>query len=203
MLAYYVMIGLCAGGRVAVGVNYMTEFLPENKQTFAITALNCGDASTMIFQAIYYHFNRNWMPVHLFQIGLAAFLILMITPVPESPKFFYANGKFTEARRALKKVAKFNGNVMSSIQVDAIVFDLEIKEKVQYVDLNGQDFACNEKTKINDVSEDVSVVDENVEVIKLQGKNSEICSIWQLRVNSILLAVIMSSCSFCYFLINF
>jgi len=30
-LAYYVMIGLCAGGRLAVGVNYMTEFLPENK----------------------------------------------------------------------------------------------------------------------------------------------------------------------------
>jgi hypothetical protein len=61
----------------------------------------------------------------------------MITPIPESPKFYYANGRFAEARRALKKIAKFNGNIMKPIQVDAIIFDLEIKEKVQYVDLNG------------------------------------------------------------------
>jgi hypothetical protein len=29
VLAYYVIVGLCAGGRVALGVVYMTEFLPK------------------------------------------------------------------------------------------------------------------------------------------------------------------------------
>ena len=38
---------------------------------------------------------------------------------------------------------------------------------------------------------------------RLEGKISEMCSIWQLRRNFVVLLVLLSSCSFCFFLINF
>lgn len=48
---------------------------------------------------------------------------------------------------------------MSPMQIDAIVFDLEIDESATYVDLNGQEFQEREKTKINSVSVDETVAD--------------------------------------------
>ena len=41
------------------------------------------------------------------------------------------------------------------------------------------------------------------EVIKLEGKAKEICTVWQLRINFIVLTVLLCTASFCFFLINF
>ena len=45
----YLVVGLCAGGRVATGTMYMNEFVPSRWNTFVTTALNCHDAVIMIF----------------------------------------------------------------------------------------------------------------------------------------------------------
>lgn len=49
--------------------------------------------------------------------------------------------------------------------------------------------------------EDEAHIDENA--IKLKGEFKEICQIPEIRVNSIVLAILMSISSFCFFLINF
>jgi MFS family permease len=48
-IAYYLLVGLCAGGRVCIGSMYLAEFLPERFHIFAMTGINCMDATVMIF----------------------------------------------------------------------------------------------------------------------------------------------------------
>jgi MFS family permease len=45
----YFVIGLASGGRVAIGTMYLNEFIPAKYQQVVITALNCGDGTTMAF----------------------------------------------------------------------------------------------------------------------------------------------------------
>ena len=45
----YLLVGLCAGGRVSIGVNYMNEYLPAKYVNVTTSSLNGGEACTMIF----------------------------------------------------------------------------------------------------------------------------------------------------------
>ena len=42
-------MGLCAGGRVAVGTAYQNEFVPYKYQALVIGVIGVGDSSTMLF----------------------------------------------------------------------------------------------------------------------------------------------------------
>ena len=86
----------------------MNEFIPRNWQNVATTFLNCGDASVMIFQTVYYIFWKNWVYIHIIGIAGAILIILIILTIPESPKFYYANKRFNETRKVLKFVGKWN-----------------------------------------------------------------------------------------------
>ena len=46
---YYFMVGLSAGGRVAVGIMYLNEFIPVKYQSIVTFMVMGGDASIMIF----------------------------------------------------------------------------------------------------------------------------------------------------------
>ena len=48
-IAYYLMVGLSAGGRVAIGTMYLNEFVPLKYQSLSTSLVGCGDASIMIF----------------------------------------------------------------------------------------------------------------------------------------------------------
>ena len=48
-IVFYFIVGLCAGGRVAIGTTYMNEFIPSNRQNLCTTLLNCHDSSIMIW----------------------------------------------------------------------------------------------------------------------------------------------------------
>ena len=65
-ISYYLIVGLAAGGRVAVGTNYLAEFMPVKHQGSICSIINAFDASVMIFQSIYYIFSKNWFPLHIF-----------------------------------------------------------------------------------------------------------------------------------------
>ena len=49
VIGFYFIVGLAAGGRVSVGVNYYAEFLPQKYQDYSGAFVNCGDATIMIF----------------------------------------------------------------------------------------------------------------------------------------------------------
>mmetsp|Transcript_13535 Transcript_13535/g.21096 ORF Transcript_13535/g.21096 Transcript_13535/m.21096 type:complete len:82 (+) Transcript_13535:498-743(+) len=59
----FFVVGLCSGGRVATGTNYMNEFILSDKQTMITTCLNCADATVMIVQSILYFFFRSAVTV--------------------------------------------------------------------------------------------------------------------------------------------
>ena len=46
---WYFVVGLCAGGRVAIGTTYLNEFISVKYQNAVTTMINVGDSSTMIF----------------------------------------------------------------------------------------------------------------------------------------------------------
>ena len=104
----YLIVGLCAGGRVATGTAYENEYVPYKYQALVIGVIGVGDASTMLFQAIYYWFLPNWLYLHIFGICASFVLILFILTIPESPKYLYANSRFNETRDVLKTIAKYN-----------------------------------------------------------------------------------------------
>lgn len=191
----YLLVGLSAGGRVAIGTTYMNEFIPVKNQNLATTLLNVGDACIMIYQAIYYSVNKSWLPLHILGIIGAIIIICFVCLLPESPKYLYANYKFHECRQELKKIAKVNNSSMSPSMIDGIVFDTETK--VEVTD------SLNQETEQSEF--DRSLADESTseEVIKLTGELKEVCEIWQLRNNFISLMSIITISSFSFFLINF
>lgn len=67
--------------------------------------------SMIVFTAFYFqNLSRN---VEWIQWGNLAFIIaatfFVVVAFPESPKYLYSNGRYTEARDSLSLVAKFNG----------------------------------------------------------------------------------------------
>ena len=48
-IAYYLVVGLCAGGRVAIGTSWLADLVPEKYENMCCTMINCGDATVMIF----------------------------------------------------------------------------------------------------------------------------------------------------------
>ena len=93
-IGVYFLVGICAAGRVTISTTYMNELVPENKRIIVTTMLNVGDGFVMVFQVIYYLFNRDSYPLYWFMVGATLTLVFMIMLVPESPKFLYARNQF-------------------------------------------------------------------------------------------------------------
>jgi hypothetical protein len=66
--AAYLIVGLCAGGRVSIGCQYLSEFVPTQYGSIAITVWNIGDSGIMIYQSLYYaNVSKDWLPLHTAQ----------------------------------------------------------------------------------------------------------------------------------------
>lgn len=110
----YFIAGLCAVGRVMIGVNYMNEFIPVEYQNISTTWFPAGDAFVMIYQSIFYLFVPNWYYVHSVAILFAIVILYFNYHLPESPKYMYANRRYAETRQILKIVAMKNGAKITS-----------------------------------------------------------------------------------------
>lgn len=123
----YLIVGLCAGGRVAIGTIYISEFLPKKYWALAITMKNVFDSSIMIVQSIYYSFCKNWIYLHLLGLSIAIVIVICLYfLLPESPKYYYSKGQFDKCREILVVIAKANGGDVKAIK--NIVFDTEFEQ---------------------------------------------------------------------------
>ena len=60
-IVWFLGIGLCAGGRVVVGLSYMNEFVPERYHNVTTTIMAQGDVCVMIYQAFFYLYVLDWV----------------------------------------------------------------------------------------------------------------------------------------------
>lgn len=69
------------------------------------------------------------MPLHVF--GIVASLLILIATflIPESPKFYYTQRRFNEARESLKVISVRNKSTLGPELLEAIIFDTEAKEE--------------------------------------------------------------------------
>lgn len=127
VIGFYFVVGLAAGGRVGVGLNYLAEFIPQKHQGSLCSIVNCGDACIMIFQSIYYYFCKNWLYLHVFNLVSACLIILLVMILPESPKYYYANKNYDKARETLMKIAKYNRKTKATLTyLKDVQFDTEV-----------------------------------------------------------------------------
>ena len=54
-IAFYLLVGLSAGGRVCIGSMYQAEFMPQRYHNISMTGVNCVDSCVMIFQCAYFN----------------------------------------------------------------------------------------------------------------------------------------------------
>lgn len=124
-IGIFFVVGVCSAGRVTITTTYMNEMVPEKYMVIVTTLLNVLDAFVMVFQVCYYIFSRQSYPLYWFIFGSTVLLVMMITMLPESPKWYYARNRFDDARRSLYFVAKFNGSEDLDM-IKLIVFDTEM-----------------------------------------------------------------------------
>jgi hypothetical protein len=180
-IGYYLLVGLAAGGRVAIGCNYLSDFVPESYQNFAMTATNVADALIIIIHTIYYSFVRNWANLHIYGFIASVLIIDMVSILPESPKFLYTKGRYDEARAVLDYIAMTNGEPKPIILFDAEVPVKDLQEK-----------SPDQRTHL--------IPKEGK---KLKGSITEMLSIWQVQRNFWAMMILISSSSFCFFLITY
>jgi MFS family permease len=121
----FLCLGLCAGGRVCVGLVYMNEFVPLRYHNLTTTIYNLGDSCILLFQAPIYAYVPDWMAVHSVVFFIIVCQLIALLLIPESPKFMYANRRFDMARQLLKVVARKNKAKVSNEEIDNIMFEFE------------------------------------------------------------------------------
>ena len=109
------IVGLCAGGRVAIGTVYISEFLPDKYWPIAISLKNVFDSAIMIVQSIYYSFCKDWIYIHLLGLTVAIIVVICLYFIPESPKYYYSKGQFDKSRQVFSTIAKVNGKDQSIV----------------------------------------------------------------------------------------
>lgn len=114
----------------------MNEFIPVKYQNITTTWFPAGDAFVLIYQSIFYLLLPNWYYVHSVAILFAIVLLYFNYYLPESPKYMYANRRYSETRQILKVVAKKNRAKITSLEIDAIIFEFETKDESENKEIN-------------------------------------------------------------------
>jgi MFS family permease len=73
------------------------------------------DSIILIAITIYYKFlSKNWKPVFIFALVLNIIVLAIVVLVlPESPKWLFNKKKLGEFKKAITKMAKFNGKILA------------------------------------------------------------------------------------------
>ena len=121
----YFLYGASASIILPIATTFANELIISKYRAGITTLMAAVDASSMIWQVAYYYTHTSMYPLHwgLF-VAASSFTLSLAICLPESPKFYYARGRYDQARIALKKIAKFNG--VDPRRFDVIKFDNEV-----------------------------------------------------------------------------
>jgi hypothetical protein len=114
----------------------LTELVPERDRTFVGSLVNFVDASTILLLPLYFKFvTKEWIYFYIgsFAMNIIAVLVLL-TVIPESPKYLLASGKINECIQNIKYIAKINrvkSEVIETIEIIDGEKSIEIKGKIK------------------------------------------------------------------------
>lgn len=116
LFIYIFLFGVTIGPRCFLSYVLGMELTPKEHHTLYATFSMLVDSACMIFLGIYFYIVRSMEGLIT---GLAVAQILIITLLwifmPESPKFFYEQGKIDQFAASLRKIAGINGKVPEQV----------------------------------------------------------------------------------------
>lgn len=62
--------------------------------------------------------DKQWRHFYVVPCVLSAIVLPLIFLLPESPKYLFAKGKFTELRKTMKRFARYNGVELNDNEYD-------------------------------------------------------------------------------------
>lgn len=111
MYALFFVLGLETPGRMLTGFVYYQEFLPERYSYIFGTFGAINNAAIFIGLTLYFKYGNNgWKwPVLLFAVLNFIVLVFSMFWLPESPKWLLSRGRYIQAYKVFKQMARFNG----------------------------------------------------------------------------------------------
>ena len=122
-LIMYAIVGLTSAGRTIVTTMYCNEFVPKDNQRYVTLVILISDSVAILIVATFFSVTKDWVWSFLFFIFANMSAIVILSKMPESPKFFFDKRDYQTAREKLKIVASLN---QVHDYVEDFVFDLEI-----------------------------------------------------------------------------
>jgi hypothetical protein len=103
------MYGTAATARWQIGLIYLLEFFPYKQKKIVGTAAHIAGSLPLLFGTAIAFFigDTMWIQIMLLTINGATVLSICLY-LPESPKFLYSNGRFSECRQVLARMALTN-----------------------------------------------------------------------------------------------
>jgi OCT family organic cation transporter-like MFS transporter 4/5 len=110
-------MGIEQTARFLIGYIYLSEFCAERTQRpLVTTAANLLVALTGILCALYFKWiSKSWLPFEIVGLLMAAVSLCSVFFMPESPRWLIAQGKYKQALKVYKRIAKVNGKVFTEM----------------------------------------------------------------------------------------
>ena len=108
-------IGFAAIGRLNVGYCYMLELMPTGHKAQVSSVWFCFMGSIYIQLTVYYKFvDKSWVWPMVYRMSTAIISMWLIyLYLPESPKWLYDKGEYSECHEAFKVMAQMNGKELN------------------------------------------------------------------------------------------
>lgn len=174
-IAMIFIMGFSMGGRALTGFVFMSEHM-KTKHVARVTSLYFFmDSSSIFWAALYFKYvSRDWRLIFGFPSVILIFFIYAYSQQEETPKFFYGQGKYNEARKVLTSIGRTNG-VLRADQEYQKTFRIEYD-------------------KMTKSGQENQVPDLSIRAFLKESVNVK---------NSAIFIIMSITCSFSYYLINF
>ncbi|CDW81098.1 solute carrier family member 5 [Stylonychia lemnae] len=104
------LFGIASAGRSSVGHIWLMEHLPSDSQVYYATISRFLEATAPIITSFVFEYGDiDWRHIYYCTLGVSFFCLLGSFFIPESPKYLISLNRVIEAKRNIKKIAKFNG----------------------------------------------------------------------------------------------
>lgn len=118
----FVLLGVGFVGSISINSLYLQEFMQARHRAFAFTIGQTFEGLTTFFVVIYFlYITKYWQGWYVMTLVFQILIIAGMLWLPESPEFYYAKGRFNEAKEVILHIGKINGK---NLEMNQICFEM-------------------------------------------------------------------------------